>query len=107
MPKSWDEAIIIPIYIKGDKAMYENYRGISLLNSAYKVFAKILLKRLTPYAVKNRKTSVWIPKREINSRTARYHRPTSRKKYEFRQNIWQLFVDFKKAYAYIDKASII
>lgn len=53
MPKSWKEAIIIPIHKKGDKSNCENHRGISLLNSVYKVFTKILLKWLTPYAEEN------------------------------------------------------
>jgi len=48
-PKTWNEAIILLLHKKGDKTKCENYRGISLLNSAYKVFAKILLNRLTPY----------------------------------------------------------
>jgi len=49
MPKIWNKAIVVPIYKKGDKSICENYRRISLLISAYKVFARILLKRLTPY----------------------------------------------------------
>jgi len=53
MRKSWNEAIVVPIYKKGDKSIYENCRGISLINSADKVFARILLKRLTPYAEEN------------------------------------------------------
>jgi len=53
VPKSWNKAIIIPIHKKGDKSNCENYRDISLLNSAYKAFAKILLKRVTPYAEEN------------------------------------------------------
>lgn len=48
LPKTWNEAIIIPMHKKGDKTKCKNYRGISLVNSAYKVFAKILLNRLTP-----------------------------------------------------------
>jgi len=31
----------------------DNYGGISLLNTAYKVFSKILLKRLMPYVEEN------------------------------------------------------
>ena len=50
MPENWNEAIIIPIYKKGDKTECNNYRGISLLNSVYKIFYKVLLNRLIPYA---------------------------------------------------------
>jgi sorting nexin-29 len=107
MPKSWNEAIIIPIYKKGDKSICENYRGISVLNSAYKVFARILLKRLTPYPEENlgryqcefRKGKSTIQQLTIIGQLIE-------KIYEFRQNIWQLFVDFKKAYDSIHRQSL-
>ncbi|KAL4090324.1 hypothetical protein QTP88_025183 [Uroleucon formosanum] len=46
MPTSWHEAVIMPLHKKEDKMECDNYRGISLLNTAYKIFSKILLKRL-------------------------------------------------------------
>lgn len=49
-PRSWKEAIIIHLHKKGDKTDCSNYRDISLLNTTYKVFPKVLLSRLTPYA---------------------------------------------------------
>jgi len=50
MPSSWKEAIIMPLHKNGDKTNCCNYRGISLLNTAYKVFSKVLLSRLIQYA---------------------------------------------------------
>lgn len=50
MPENWNEAIIIPLHKKGDKTECSNYRGISLLNLVYKVFSRVLLNRLIPYA---------------------------------------------------------
>ena len=49
LPDEWKESIIVPIYRKGDKTDCNNYRGISLLPTTYKVLSKILLSRLTPY----------------------------------------------------------
>ena len=44
------ESSIVPIYEKGDKTDYSNYRGISPLSATYKILSNILLSRLTPYA---------------------------------------------------------
>jgi hypothetical protein len=31
LPEEWKESIIVPIYKKGDKRHFNNYRGISIL----------------------------------------------------------------------------
>jgi hypothetical protein len=49
LPQQWKESIIIPIYKKGDKNDCNNYRGISLFLTAYKILSNILLARLAPY----------------------------------------------------------
>ena len=41
----WKVSAIIPVFKKGDKCDSRNYRGISLMDTATKVFAMILLKR--------------------------------------------------------------
>jgi hypothetical protein len=48
LPQQWKESITVPIHKKGDKTDCNNYRGISLLSTAYKILSNILLARLTP-----------------------------------------------------------
>jgi len=50
LPKEWKESIILPIYKKGDETECNNFRGISLLSTSYKILSNILLSRLIPYA---------------------------------------------------------
>jgi hypothetical protein len=50
LPEEGRESIIVPIYKKGDKTDCNNYRGIPLLPTTYKILSNILLSRLIPYA---------------------------------------------------------
>jgi hypothetical protein len=43
------ESIIVPVQKKDDKTDCNNYRGISLLSTSYKILSNILLSRLSPY----------------------------------------------------------
>jgi hypothetical protein len=43
LPDQWKESIIVPIHKKGDKTDSNNYRGISLLSTSYKIVSNILL----------------------------------------------------------------
>lgn len=44
--EEWREGLIVPLHKKGDVGRVENYRGVILLNTAYKIYAGILNERL-------------------------------------------------------------
>ena len=46
IPKDWRSSIIVPLYKRGEVNKVGNYRGISLLCSAYKIYAEIIRRRL-------------------------------------------------------------
>ena len=99
LPEEWKEMIIVPIYKKGYKTDCNNYSGISLLPTTYKILSNILLSRLVPYA-----------EDVIGDYQCgfRLNRSTTdhifcicqilEKKWEYNEAVHQLFIDFKKAY---------
>jgi hypothetical protein len=50
VPEEWKESVIVSIHKKGNKTDCNNYRGISLLPTTYKMLSNILFSRLIPYA---------------------------------------------------------
>ena len=100
VPQAWKAASIVTIYKKGDRTDYGNYRRISLLSIAGKIFARILLNRLpthiTPEVVPdaqsgfrgNRSTVDMIYcLRQLREKCSEQDRP-----------LYIVFVDFSKAF---------
>jgi len=50
IPEEWRAVIFIPVHKKGDRNNPDNYRAIRLLNTGYKIYSKIITKRLTAIA---------------------------------------------------------
>ena len=46
VPQDWQDAILAPLFKKGDKTDCGNYRGISIIDVSAKVFMMILLRRI-------------------------------------------------------------
>jgi sorting nexin-29 len=104
LPQQWKESIIVPIHKMGDKTACNNYRGISLLSTAYKILYNILLARLTPYV------NEVIGDHQCRFRRNRstmdqifYNRQILEKKCEYNGTVHQLFIDFKKAYDSVNR----
>jgi hypothetical protein len=49
LPDQWKESIIVPVHKNGDSTDCNNYRGISLLSTSYKMLLNNLLSRLSLY----------------------------------------------------------
>lgn len=49
IPIAWSTSVLYPVFKKGDTMCCTNYRGISLLNTSYKVLSNALLNKLKPY----------------------------------------------------------
>jgi len=104
LPKEWKESIIVPIYKKGNKTYWGNYRGTSLLPIMYKILSNILLSRLTPYAeeiIGDYQCGFW------RNRSTSYHifckTQILEKNWEYNEAVHHLFIDFKKAYVSVRK----
>jgi hypothetical protein len=104
LPDQWKEYIIVPVHKRGDKTDCNNYRGISLLSTSYKILSNILLSRLSPYVDevtgdhqcgfrRNRSTTDQIL----------CIRQILGEKWEYNETVHQLFMDFKKAYDSVRK----
>ena len=111
VPKDWRDAIMIPLY-KGKGAgkgeVCGNYRGITLLSSAGKILAGILLSRLNAEIVKtilpelqcrfhlNRGTT------DMNFTACQVQKKCS----EQRQDLHQVFVDLTKAFESVNRETL-
>ena len=95
----WLQGAILHLHKKGDKMICENYRGIALLNTAYKVFARVLFGRLSPRSenVIGEDQSGFRRDRSTTSQIFNL-RLILQKGREFQVRTYHLFIDFKQAY---------
>ena len=99
LPEDWKEKIIAPIYKKGDKTDCSNYRGISILPTTYKILSNILLSRLTPYVEETigDHQCGFLHSGSTTDLIFCIHQILE-KRWEYKEAVLQLFIDFKKAY---------
>ena len=108
IPEDFNEVLVIPIYKgKGDRAECGNYRVISLLSTAAKILAKILLKRL------QRVVDQWLPETQCGFRAARSTmdmifgmRQLQEKCREQWQSLHLAFIDLEEAFDSINRDAL-
>jgi len=99
LPEEWKESITVPIHKKGDKTDCNNYRGISLLPTTYKILSNILLSRFVPHA----KEIIGDPQCGFRSNRSTidhifWIHHIREKQWEYNEEVHQLFIELKKAY---------
>lgn len=104
VPQEFKDALIVTIYKKGDKWLCGNYRGISLLCTAGKIFTKILLNRLKILAENI------LPESQCGFRSDRSTndmifslRQIQEKAIEQKKDLYMVFFDFKKAFDMVSR----
>lgn len=104
LPEDWKLGTICPIFKKGDRLQCSNYRGISLLNVAYKVFSTLIQRRLSVYAeeILEEYQCGFRPGRSTVDQIF-VMRQIMEKCHEYDIQLHILFVDFKQAFDSIDR----
>jgi sorting nexin-29 len=104
IPEEWKIARIVNIHKNGDKRKYSNYRGISLLSSAYKIYMTIIKSKLQPIA-----------EEILQEKQCGFHKGRScidaiivikkliEKRREYNLPLFLLFLDYEKAYDRVDR----
>jgi len=107
MPTEWNVSIICLIHKKGDIMECSNYRGVSLLNTAYKILSNILFARISPFA-KNIIGNYQCGFRKNGSTANQIFtlRQILEKTKEFGIETRHLFIDFKSAYDTIKRGQL-
>ena len=107
-PQRWRIGYISPIFKKGDVEMAKNYRGVTLLNTSYKIYAMVLADRLKEEAEKilpesqagfrkgrstidNIFTLHWIIEKELRKKSGK---------------LYTFFADLKSAFDNLDRETL-
>lgn len=106
IPEEWRISVVVPVYKKGDQEKAENYRGISLLCTGYKIYAEILRERLEEEIIRKK----LLPESQGGFRKGRrtmdnifiLNHVVQREKCE-EEKVYALFVDLKAAFDNVDR----
>lgn len=107
VPEDWRIGIITSIFKKGDVSKVENYRGISLLCTAYKIYAEIVRRRLETQTERKE----LLMESQCGFRRGRgtidnvfvLSHLIQREKIEKKDKIYMVFVDLKAAFDNVDR----
>jgi hypothetical protein len=96
LPEEWKWSIIVPIYKKGKSTIIYNYKGISVLSTIHNMLSNIPI-HIQRTLLATISVDFDTPGQPLitHSTFVEYSRG---KKWEYREAVHQLLIDFKKAY---------
>ena len=107
VPQDWKDAQLVTIFKKGDRRVCGNYRGISLLSIPGKVFARVLLNRLSA------QIDQFLPEAQCGFRGGRGTvdmifslKQIQEKCIEQNMPLYMVFVDFTKAFDTVNRSAL-
>jgi sorting nexin-29 len=108
VPQQWNEGIICPVYKKGDRFNCNNYRPITLLNIAYKIFTLLLNKRLME-KIENKleDNQMWFSPNRSTIDNIFIVRQILEKSYEHNIDLYNIFVHYTHAFDSVVRNEII
>ena len=107
MPEEWKETIIVPVDRKGIRDRCENYRGIALGNSAYKIVANIIMEKIKLYIEKitGEYQNGFRDGRSVIDMIFAL-KIINEKLWEYNQSVQYLFIDFQNVYDSIQRDTL-
>ena len=98
-PSDWQTGVVIPLFKKGDKAVCDNYRGITLLSLLGKVYAKVLESRVRTIVepILSDEQCGFRPGRSTIDQVFTLQQ-VGEKAWEYAKPVYACFVDLEKAY---------
>jgi len=104
MPQAWETGMVINIHKKETKSKFENYRGITLQPTAYKLFANIIKNRLDEY-LEDEMVEEQCGFRKGRSCTDAIFtvKQIMEKRKEHNLPLFLLFIDYEKAYDNVNR----
>ena len=108
IPTDWRKGIIVPFWKgKGDRSDCGNYRGITLLSTPSKVFARILLSRIRQHLLETQRPeqSGFTPGKSTIDQILALRLLAERRR-EYRQPLFAAYVDLKKAFDSVDRRAL-
>ncbi|CAB3252101.1 unnamed protein product [Arctia plantaginis] len=107
IPTQWAESHIILLHKKGPKDDIGNYRPISLISNVYKVFAKVILDRISVTLDENQPVEQAGFRKDFNTIDHIHAIKQLIQKYnEYNKTIYLAFIDYSKAFDSLKHESV-